>query len=81
MGGKFPPIGQELGQGLQDSKTNDLNCLYRMRHLSRKKHWPHVKMGIAIIFMCSIIIISFRKVHKSISLYWLVKEEHPCMWC
>ena len=29
MGSKlFLPIGQELAQGLQDSKTSDLNCSY-----------------------------------------------------
>ena len=24
----FPPIGQEIAQGLQDSKTSNLNCSY-----------------------------------------------------
>ena len=42
----------ELAQGLRDSKTSDLNCSPRQ--------------SICIIFMCSFIIISFRKVHTSV---------------
>ena len=33
-----------------------------MRHMSRKKHWPYVKIGYLPRFMCYIIITSFRKV-------------------
>ena len=42
----------ELAEGLRDSKTSDLNYSPRQ--------------SICIIFMCSFIIISFRKVHTSV---------------
>ena len=36
---------------------------------------PNKKMGICIILMCSIII-SFRRVHKSVLKYWFTREDH-----
>ena len=65
----------ELAQGLRDSKISDLNCSYDMRHLSRKKHWPYVKIVYLYLFMCSVIITNFRKVHTSVLQCWLTKEE------
>ena len=36
MGGNyFPPFGQKLAQGLQDSKTSGLNCLSYEAFMSR----------------------------------------------
>ena len=65
----------ELAQDLRDSKISDLNCSYDMRHLSRKKHWPYVKIVYLYLFMCSVIITNFRKVHTSVLRCWLTKEE------
>ena len=47
------------------------------RHLSGKKHWSYVK--ISIIFMCSIIITSFRKLDTYVLSCRLTREIHPCM--
>ena len=65
----------ELAQVLQDSKTSDFNCSYK-RHLSRKKHWPCVKIGYLHYFLCCITIISFKRVQTSVLWYWLTKEDH-----
>ena len=41
--------------------------------MPRRKHLPMSRKGIFIILMCSIIIISFRKVHTSVFWHWLPK--------
>ena len=61
MGGKlfssYRTVFELAQQGLWDSKTSDLNCC--MRHLSRKSIEDMSRWRICIIFMCSVMIISF----------------------
>ena len=51
-----------------------------MRHLSRKKHWLYVKIRHLHHFMCSIIIISFRKVQTSVLWYRVIGERSTPAW-
>ena len=62
-----------LCPGLHDLTWNDSPT----RHLSGKKHWSYVKMW--IIFMCSVIAISFRKLHTYVLSCRLTRKVHPCM--
>ena len=70
-----------LAQEYSDSKTSDLNNCPSNKALVQKEALTICQdIGCSHNFcMCSIIIISFRKVHTSVLRYWLTREEHPSM--
>ena len=61
----FCRTGFKLGQRLRDSKKSDFNCSCEAP--AQKKYWSYIMIRyFCIIFMCFIIIISFRKVHIAV---------------
>ena len=74
-----PPTCLVFSSGIAHSKAIDLNWSYGGICPERSiDHMP--RLGICIIFMCSIIIISFRKVHTSVLWYQLIGVGSTPPW-
>ena len=58
----FHPVAQFLNYHRFFEIPKQVTWIAHVRHLSRKKHWQ----GICVIFMCTISIFSFRKVHTDV---------------
>ena len=73
----------DLAQEYSDSKTSDFNNCSSNEALVQKEALTTCQdIGcLHYFYMCSIIIISFRKDHTSVLWYWLTSEGHPCMGC
>ena len=73
----------KLVQECSDSKTSDFNNCSSNEALFQKEALTICQdIGCLHNFcMCSIIIMTFRKVDTSVLRYWLSREDHPCIRC